>query len=278
MGFHECQRICDCGVVALLDFAGHLQRGDRPQRGDGFDGAERHVVPGDRRGAGAGVAGDEARQFAVVGGLATVLVGESLPRQGGSDLCPDVVVDGGIPLLAEPGVVLAVGHCQCPLKLGFAGAHGESAAQVGGFDGHGRLGSTAQGVVGDVDGVGVQPFPEQRGHLLFVDLGTLWHSPDFLPGVLGDIAGAGARQGCQAGADPVAGGFAFGGVILRQRVSAAFGAVGGGDLTYEVEVAVAGGELVQCRGHDSPPSGSEANARNVTGVKSNTSPVVVTKP
>ena len=178
----------------------------------------------------------------------------------------------------EPGVVLAVGHCQGPLELGFAGAHGESAAQVGGFDGHCRLGSAAQGVVGDVDGVGVQPFPEQCGHLLFVDLGTLWHRPDFLQGVLGDFAGTGARQGCQAGADPVAGGFAFGGVILRQRVSAAFGAVGGGNLTYEVEVAVAGGELVQCRGHDSPPSGSEANARNLTGVKSNTSPVVVTKP
>ena len=44
------------------------------------------------------------------------------------------------------------------------------------------LGAAAQGVVGDVDGVGVQPFPEQRGHLLFVDLGTLWHSPDFLHG------------------------------------------------------------------------------------------------
>ena len=43
-------------------------------------------------------------------------------------------------LLAEPGVVLAVGHCQCPLKLGFAGAHGESAAQVGGFDGHALVG------------------------------------------------------------------------------------------------------------------------------------------
>ena len=41
-----------------------------------------------------GVVGDEARQFAVVGGLATVLVGESLPCQGGSDLCPDVVVEG----------------------------------------------------------------------------------------------------------------------------------------------------------------------------------------
>jgi hypothetical protein len=26
--------------------------------------------------------------------LATVLVGESLPCQGGSDLCPDVVVEG----------------------------------------------------------------------------------------------------------------------------------------------------------------------------------------
>jgi len=150
-------------------------------------------------------------------------------------------------------------------------------AQVGSFDGHSRLGSTTHGVVGDVDGVGVQPFPEQRGHLLVVDLGTLWHSPDLLQGSLGDLAGTGARQGCQAGADPVAGGFAFGGVILRQRVSAAFGAVGGGDLTDEVEVAVAGGELVQCRGHACPPNGSAANARNVTGVKSNTRPVVVTK-
>ena len=130
VGFHEGQRICDCGFVALLDFAGHIQRGDRPQCGHGFHGAERHVVAGDRRGAGTGVAGDEARQFAVVGGLATVLVGESLPCQGGPDLCPDVVVDGGIPLLAEPGVVPAVGHCQCTLKLGLAGAHGESAAQV----------------------------------------------------------------------------------------------------------------------------------------------------
>jgi hypothetical protein len=51
------------------------------------------------------------------------------------------------------------------------------------------LGSTAQGVVGHVDGVGVQLFPEQCDHPLFVDLGTLWHSPDFLPGLLGDIAG-----------------------------------------------------------------------------------------
>jgi hypothetical protein len=193
MGFHECQRICDCGVVALLDFAGHIQRGDRPESGDGFDGAECHVVAGDRGGAGAGVTGDEARQFTVVGGLATVLVGESLPRQGGSDLRPDIVVEGGIPLLTEPRVVLAVGHCQCPLELGFAGAHGESAAQVCGFDGHGRLGSTAQGVVGDVDGVGVQPFPEQCGHLLLVDLRTLWHSPDFLQGALGDFAGTGVR-------------------------------------------------------------------------------------
>jgi len=140
------------------------------------------------------------------------------------------------------------------LKLGFAAAHGESAAQVGGFDGHCRLGSTTQGVVGDVDGVGVQPFPEQRGHLFFVNRRTLWHSPDFLPDALGDIAGTGARQGCKAGADPVPGGFAFGGVVLRQRVSAALGAVGGGNLTYEIEVAVAGGELVQCRGHDSPPN------------------------
>ncbi len=100
-------------------------------------------VSGDRCGTGAGVAGNEARQFVVVGGFATVLVGESLPCQGGSDLCPDVVVEGGVPLLAEPGVVLAVGHCHCPLKLGFAGAHGESAAQLGGFDGHGRLGTAA---------------------------------------------------------------------------------------------------------------------------------------
>jgi hypothetical protein len=115
-------------------------------------------------------------------------------------------------------------------------------------------GSSAQGVVGDVDGVGVQPFPEQRGHLLFVDLRTLWHSPDFLQGMLGDFAGTGARQGCKASADPVARGFALGGVVLRQRVSAAFGAVGGGHLTDEVEVAVACGELVQCRGHDSPPN------------------------
>jgi hypothetical protein len=252
--FHECQRIGDGVVVALLDFTGHIQRGDRPQCGDGFDGAECHVVAGDRRGAGAGVAGDEARQFAVVGGLATVLVGEALPRQGGSDLRPDVVVDGGVPPVTEPGVVLAVGHCQCPLKLGFAGTHGESAAQLRGFDGHSWLGSAAQGVVGDVDGVGVQPFPEQRCHLLFVDLGTRWHRPDFLPGLLGDFAGTGARQGCKAGADPVAGGFAFGGVVLRQRVSAAFGAVGGGDLTYEIEVAVAGGELVQCRCHACPPN------------------------
>ena len=117
------------------------------------------------------------------------------------------------------------------------------------------MGSTAQGVIGDVNGVGVQSFPEQCGHLLFVDLGTHWHSPDFLQGALGDIAGAGARQGCKAGADPAAGGFAFSGVILRQRVSAAFGAVGGGNLTYEIEVPVACGELVQRRGHDSPPSG-----------------------
>ena len=146
--------------MALFDFTGHVQRGDCPECGDGFDWAERDVVAGDCGGAGAGVAGDEARQFAIVGGIATVLVGESLPRQGRSDLRPDVVVDGGIPLLAEPGVVFAVGHCQCPLKLGFPGAHGESAAQVGGFDGHGRLGAAAQGVVGDVDGVGVQAFPE----------------------------------------------------------------------------------------------------------------------
>ena len=78
----------------MFKLAGHLQRGDCPQCGDGFDWAECHVVSGDRCGAGAGVAGDEARQFAVVGGLATVLVGESLPCQGGSDLCPDVVVEG----------------------------------------------------------------------------------------------------------------------------------------------------------------------------------------
>ena len=106
--------------------------------------------------------------------------------------------------------MFAVGHCQCSLELGFAGAHGESAAQVGGFDGHGRLGAAAQGVVGDVDGVGVQPFPEQCGHLLFVNLGTLWHSPDFLQGARGDLAGTGAREGCKPGADPVARGFAFG--------------------------------------------------------------------
>jgi hypothetical protein len=87
--------------------------------------------------------------------------------------------------------VFAVGHGQCPLKLGLAGAHGESAAQLGGFDGHARLGSTAQGVIGDVNGVGVQPFPEQCGHLLFVGLRTHWHSPDLLQGALGDIAGAG---------------------------------------------------------------------------------------
>jgi len=74
--------------------AGHVQRCNRPQGRNGFHWTVGDVVSGDRRGAGAGVTGDEARQFTVVGGLATVLVGESLPCQGGSDLCPDVVVEG----------------------------------------------------------------------------------------------------------------------------------------------------------------------------------------
>jgi len=42
--------------------------------------------------------------------------------------------------------------------------------------------------------------------------------------------------------------------------------------SYEVEVPVAGGQLVQCCGHGSPPNGSEANTRNLTGVNSNTNP------
>ena len=66
-------------------------------------------------------------------------------------------------------------------------------------------------------------------------------------------AGTGVAQRRQPRADPAARGFPFGRVVVREGAAATLGGVGGGDLPDQVQVAVAGGELVQAHhGRKSP--------------------------
>jgi len=57
-------------VVGGFNAFGHFDRGDRPQRGHAFDGAEREVVSGDGGGQFAGAARDEPGQFTGILGRA----------------------------------------------------------------------------------------------------------------------------------------------------------------------------------------------------------------
>lgn len=57
----------------------------------------------------------------------------------------------------------------------------------------GRCASTYL-MVGDVNGVGVQPFPEQCCHLFLGDLGPFGHRPDLVFDLLGHATYPGIRQ------------------------------------------------------------------------------------
>jgi hypothetical protein len=100
------------GIVGGFDLFGDAQRGDGPQCGHRFHRRKGQVVPGDGGGARAGVAGDESRQFAVIGGRAAVLLGEQVRRHPRTDLGTQLRGDGGIPMRADVGVVVAEGDGQ----------------------------------------------------------------------------------------------------------------------------------------------------------------------
>jgi len=64
------------GAVCSEDLVGDVLGGDRPQCGDALDGGERQVVPGDRVGGLAGVAGNEGGQLPRAARSPAVLLGE----------------------------------------------------------------------------------------------------------------------------------------------------------------------------------------------------------
>ena len=169
-GFEVGEHVGNRGVVGGFDGLGELQRGQRPQCADGFDGGEGQVVTGDGGGAGAGRAGDVARQFAIIGGSAAVFGEESFARQVGADRRAGVLVDRGVPVPPGFGVVVAVGHRQGALKPRLAAPDVKGAAKLCAVE-RDASGHAAHGqIVGDGFGVGVQSFPKQGGHLCFADV------------------------------------------------------------------------------------------------------------
>ena len=99
-------------------------------------------------------------------------------------------------------------------------------------------------MAGDSVGVGVQAFAEERLHLLLGDLRTVRDCEQLLGQRVVGIARRWSGQGGESAADPPAGGFALVGVVVGEAGPAAVGRVGGGHLPDQVEVAVAGGQLV----------------------------------
>ena len=167
--FKKGQGVGHRGVVGLLNRLGDFQGRDRPQSRDGFDRRERHVIARDSRCGGAGVAGDVAGKLTVIGRRTPVLFGEAFTGHHRADRRPHVRFDRCRPMISGIGVVLAVSHRQGLLELRFAAADRERCAQSGGADRCAFVGAASQLVVGDVNGVGVQAFPEQCGHLRFAD-------------------------------------------------------------------------------------------------------------
>ena len=180
---NHCQRVRDGRVVAFFDDRRDVHGCDRPQRRHRLHRREGQVVARDRGGARPGFARYVAGEFAVVGGRAAVLFGELSARDDGADRGAGGRVDGRVPVRADFGVVVAVGHGQGAGEGGFAVADVEPATQFGGFAGREAVHSTRGHIGGDRIGVGVQPFSEKRFHLCFADLGAGLHRPH-----VGDIA------------------------------------------------------------------------------------------
>ena len=89
---------------------GDRGRRDRPQRRHRFDRGEGQVVAGHRGGRRPRMAGDEPRQFPVVGRWAGVGFGEHVPGPSAVRMTgPDVGGDTGVRVVADGGVVVAVG-------------------------------------------------------------------------------------------------------------------------------------------------------------------------
>ena len=249
VGLQVLQRIGHGLVVGGFDAFGHLDRRDRPQRRHRFHRGEGEVVSGDGGGELAAAAGNETAQLPRVQRWPPVPFLEHLPRDGGAHRRALVVGDGGIPSPPQAQVVVAVGHRQPLLKLGVTIIDQERPTEFGGIDGW-PFGQSVDGdeMFDNNGGVGVQAQPKQRLHLVLGDLRTLGDSPHVLLDVSGQLPpGRGAERG-QASADPAAGRFTLGGVVVAEA-GAALVAVGSGGLPDQVHVPIPGGELV-CAHHD----------------------------
>ena len=146
---------------------------------------------------------------------------------------------------AGGGVVVAVGGAQAAGELVLSGAGAERAAEPGGGQraGLGDPNPVRWRVIRSA--LGCSPSPKRAficSSLTSEPAGTVQSCA--MSGSAGSRP-AGVAEGGQAAADPPSGGFAFGGVVVGQARPAALGGVGGGDLPDQVQVAVAGGQLVQ---------------------------------
>ena len=164
-------------MVAILDDAGDRRRRDGPQSRHRFDRGKRQVVAGHGGGGRPGIAGDEAGEFAVICWWPTVGFGEHFPAQRRAYPCLDVVGDAGLGLVADGGVVVAVGLPQACDEPVFFVVDRKWAAQPSGGDRTGFADTEAGEMAGDSVGVGVQSLPEQRLHLVFADLRAVRYPP-----------------------------------------------------------------------------------------------------
>jgi hypothetical protein len=242
--FEEGQSVGDGFVVAGFDGFGDVAGRYRPKGGHRFYRREGEVVTGDRGGGLPAVASDEAAEFALVGGRSIVVIGEQLAPDCGADAGADVGRDGCVWILVVRDVVVGVGGAEPAREGVLGGVDPKGAAELGGGQRTCVRDAESGEVAGDSIGVGVQAFAEERLHLFLADLGAVRDREQLLDQRVVRVARRWSGERGKAATGPPPGGFAFVGVVVGEAGPAAVGRVGGGHLPDQVEVAVAGGQLV----------------------------------
>jgi len=196
-------------VVAVVNLFGDVARGDGPQRRHRFDRGERQVVAGNGGGLRAGLAGNVSGEFPVIEGGAAVVFGEHVAGHAGAQLGLYGVVDLGVEGLAGGEIVVGVGGAQAAGEFAFVGVDAKRPPQTGRGDGADVSEPEPGQVLGDLIGVGVQPFSEQRLHLFFGDFRACRDAPQLGHHRAGRVSGGRGGKRRQPAAHPSAGGFAL---------------------------------------------------------------------